>query len=205
MTLRGGVWIFSGTTHYGEASEMEFAIGNFHHENMGVTLDMNGREVTFNIGNYMEAFKLKDVRLYLLSKKVTSGSEESDDDLPPMLTVCDSPTSEMACAAGGTTGFIHNESQGLRGTSEERCSLKREQDRENELSVEEDRQKRLSLERANTEAEQKKRVQEARAARLSAEPDADFVTLQWEYALDVSPPIASWRQCTTGLDLSRRT
>ena len=46
-----------------------------------ITLDVNGREVPFNIGNYMEAFKLKYVRLYLLSKKVTSGSKESDDDL----------------------------------------------------------------------------------------------------------------------------
>ena len=33
--------------------------------------------------------------------------------------------------------------QGLIGKSEERCSLKREQDREYELSLEEDRQKRL--------------------------------------------------------------
>lgn len=84
----------------------------------------------------------------------------------------------MACAAGITMGDKHNESQGLMGTSEERCSLKREQDREYELSLEEDRQKRLSLERANTEAEQKKRVQEARAARVVAEPEADFVTVR---------------------------
>ena len=68
--------------------------------------------------------------------------------------------------------------QGLIGKSKDWCSLKREQDREYELSLEEDRQKRISLERANTEAEQKKRVQEARAARVSAEPDADFVTVR---------------------------
>ena len=68
--------------------------------------------------------------------------------------------------------------QGLIGKSEERCSLKREQDREYELSLEEDRQKRLFLERANIEAEHKKRAQEARVARVAAEPDADFVTVR---------------------------
>ena len=49
---------------------MVFAIGNFRNEQMGVSMKVNGREEPFNIGNYMEAFKLKDVRLYLLSKKV---------------------------------------------------------------------------------------------------------------------------------------
>ena len=34
----------------------------------------------------LEAFKLKYVRLYLLSKKAISGSEESDDGLLPILT-----------------------------------------------------------------------------------------------------------------------
>ena len=33
-------------------------IGNFHNEEMGVILELNGREVPFNIGNYMKPFKL---------------------------------------------------------------------------------------------------------------------------------------------------
>lgn len=90
MKLCQSIFFPNGKSHYGEASEMDFAIGNFHNERVGVTLEVNGTEVPFNIGNYMEAFKLKDVRLYLLSKKVASSSEESDDGLPPMLTVCDS-------------------------------------------------------------------------------------------------------------------
>ena len=65
MKLCQSIFFPDGKSHYGEASEMGFAVGNFHNENMGVTLDVNGREVPFNIGNYMEAFKLKDVRLYL--------------------------------------------------------------------------------------------------------------------------------------------
>ena len=86
MKLCQSILFPNGKSHHGEASEMEFAFGNFHNEHM------NGREVPFNIGNYMEAFKLKYVKLYFLSKKVTSGSKEIDDDLPPMLTVCDTPT-----------------------------------------------------------------------------------------------------------------
>ena len=33
----------------------------------------------------MEAFKLKDVRLYLLSKEMKTSSAESDDGLPLMM------------------------------------------------------------------------------------------------------------------------
>ena len=66
--------------------DMLFAVGNFYNEQMGVTLEVNGRELPFNIGNYMEAFKLKDVRLYLLSKNMTTSSDESDDGLPPIMS-----------------------------------------------------------------------------------------------------------------------
>lgn len=52
------------------------------------------------------------------------------------------------------------------------------QDNEYELSLKADKQKRISLEVANAEAEQKKRVQEARAARVLAEPTTDFVTVR---------------------------
>ena len=94
---------------------------------------------------------------------------------------------------GGGGGGRYNESEGLIGsTSEERCSLKREQHREYKLSLEEDRQKRLSLERANTQAEQKKRVQEARAAK----PEADFVTVRVQH---LAIRVCSWRFPTNSL------
>ena len=178
MKLCKSIFFPNGESFYGKAEDMLFAIGNFHNDQMGVTLEVNGREVPFNIGNYMEAFKLKDVRLYLLSKKVTSSSDESDDGLPPMITSHDSTTSERACTVGTSTEDRQDDSKGLIGTTEQRESLKREQDIEYELSLKADRQKRISLERANAEAEHKKRVQEARAARVLAEPETDFVTVR---------------------------
>lgn len=179
MKLCKSIFFPNGESYYGKEEDMVFAIGNFHNEQMGVTLEVNGREVPFNIGNYMEAFKLKDVRMYLLSKKMTSSSDESDDGLPPMITSRDSTSSERACRAGTSTEDKQDESKGLIGTTEQRESLKREQDIEYELSLKADRQKRISLERANAEAEQKKRVQEARAARVLAEPETDFVTVRF--------------------------
>ena len=107
---------------------------------------MNGREVPFNIENCMEAFKLKDVRLYLLSKKVTSSRDESDDSLPPMLTSHDSTTSERASTVVGTsTEDRQDDSKGLTGTAEQREPLKREQDIEYELSLKQTGKKNLVL------------------------------------------------------------
>ena len=175
MKLCKSLFFPNGESFYGK-EDMVFAIVNFHNEQMGVTLEMNGREVPFNIGNYMEAFKLKDVRMYLLSKKMTSSSDESVDGLPPMITC-----SERARRAGTSTEDKQDESKGLIGTTEQRESLKREQEIEYELSLKADRQKRISLERANAEAEQKKRVQDARAARVLAEPETDFVTVRFRH------------------------
>lgn len=108
----------------------------------------------------------------------SSSSDESDDDgLPSMITVRDS-TSEKACRAGTSTEDRQDESEGLIGTTEQRESLKREQESDYERSLKADRQKRISLERATAEAEQKKRVQEARAARVLPEPERDIVTVR---------------------------
>ena len=178
MKLCKSIFFPNGVSHYGKTEDMLFALGNFHNEQMGVTLEVNGKELPFNIGNYMEAFKLKDVRLYLLSKKMTTSSDESDDGLPPMIMRHDPTSSEGACTAGTSVEDRQDDSKGLIGTTEQRESLKREQDKEYELSLKADKQKRVSLEVANAEAEQKKRVQEARAARVLAEPATDFVTVR---------------------------
>ncbi len=52
-----------------------FAFGIFHNEQMGVTLEGDRTEAPYNIGNYIEVFKLKEVRLYQLSNKVTSSTD----------------------------------------------------------------------------------------------------------------------------------
>lgn len=85
MKLCKSIFLPNGVSYFGKTEDMLFALGNFHNEHMGVTLEVNGRELPFKIGNYMEAFKLKDVRLSLLSKKLTTSSDESDDGLPPMI------------------------------------------------------------------------------------------------------------------------
>ena len=103
MKLCKSIFFPNGVSYYGKMEDMLFAIGNFHNEQMGVTLEVNGRELPFDIGNYMEAFKLKDVRLYLLSKKMTTSSDESDDGLPPIIMSQDSTSSERACMAGTST------------------------------------------------------------------------------------------------------
>lgn len=85
MKLCKSIFLPNEVSYFGKTEDMLFALGNFHNEHMGVTLEENGRELPFKIGNYMEAFKLKDVRLSLLSKKLTTSSDESDDGLPPMI------------------------------------------------------------------------------------------------------------------------
>ena len=44
--------------YYGKTEDTLLVIGNFHNEEMGVILELNGKEVPFNIGNYMKPFKL---------------------------------------------------------------------------------------------------------------------------------------------------
>lgn len=118
MKLCKSIFFPNGVSHYGKTEGMLFALGNFHNEQMGVTLEVNGKELPFNIGNYMEAFKLKDVRLYLLSKKMTTSSDDSDDGLPPMIMSHDPTSSEGACTAGTSVEDRQDDSKGLIGTTE---------------------------------------------------------------------------------------
>ena len=37
----------NGKSHYGDASELEFSIGNFHNEQVGVTLEVNDRREVY--------------------------------------------------------------------------------------------------------------------------------------------------------------
>ena len=64
---------------YGKADDMLMDLANFKDEKIGDTITV-GADCTlpFNIANYMEAHKIKTVRLYLRSKRLTT---DSDDDL----------------------------------------------------------------------------------------------------------------------------
>lgn len=125
MKLCKSILFPNGVSYYGRTEDMVFHIGNVHNEEMGVILQVNGRHVPFNIGNYMEAYKLKDVGLYVLSKKMTTSSDESDDGLPPMIMSHDPTTSERACEAATSTEDRQDDNKGLIGTTEQRESLKR--------------------------------------------------------------------------------
>ena len=113
MKLCKSIFFPNGVSYYGKTQDMLFAIGTFHNEQIGVTLEVNGKEVPFNIGNYMEDCKLKDVRLYLLSKKITTSSDKSEDGLPPMIMSHDPTSSERACTAGTSIENRQDDSKGL--------------------------------------------------------------------------------------------
>ena len=89
---------------------------NFKDEKIGDTINVGGNcSVPFNIANYMEAHKIKTVRLYLRSKKI---STDSDD--------------ELACSPFDTQDVMplvgSNEESSLIDSSQDRKNLKEEQD-----------------------------------------------------------------------------
>ncbi|EDO28199.1 predicted protein, partial [Nematostella vectensis] len=51
---------------------------------IGVMFNLNGKELPFNLSNYIESHKIKDVRIYLLTKTIdeTSNEEESESEGP---------------------------------------------------------------------------------------------------------------------------
>lgn len=184
MRLLKSTFFPNGKSFYGNAEEMEFALGTFQNTQMGVTLQIKGKEVPFTIGNYIDAYLLKNVRLYLLSKKVHSySSDESDEEEDYLKSMIDTNNFTVESTESSDYGSKKADDEcsvtkALIGTTEERESLKREQDKAYELSLQADMQKRIALEREKQEAEHKRKVQEARAARVPDEPERDFITVR---------------------------
>lgn len=178
-----------GKSIYGKEEEMEFALGNFQNAQIGVTLKIEGKEVPFTIGNYIESYSLKNVRLYLLSKleKSYSSEDESDneDDYSKSMTEIDDDfTSEFNGIGSASSDYGLKKDDAcsitkvLISTTEARAALKREQDKAYKLSLQADMQKRIALDKAEQATEHKKKVQEARAARVPNEPESDFITVR---------------------------
>ena len=185
MRLLKSTFFPGGKSDYGKEEEMLFALGNFQNTEMGLTLLINGKEVPFSIANYIDAYLLKNVRLYLLSKKVRSySSDESDDEeeyLNSMIDTNDFSMESTNAASDSGSKITDNDcsvTKVLIGTTKERESLKKEQDQAYELSLQADMQKRLALEREKQKAVHKKQVQAARAARVPDEPEEDFITIR---------------------------
>lgn len=153
----------NGNSIFGKEEEMAFDLADFKNEKIEVTLNVAGKELPFSIKNYIEAHKVKNVRLYLRSRKLYDFSSEGDDtkDYLPVIDF----------------GHVERET-GLIGSTEERQALLLEQDLAFQESLAKDQQKRIQLENEATEIGRKVRIQHARAARVLPEPDADFVTVK---------------------------
>ena len=153
----------NGDSFFGKEEEMAFDLANFMNEKIEVTVNVDGKELPFNIKNYIEAQKVKNARLYLRSRKLYDYSSEECDN-KDTLSVMD-------------FGRVEQET-GLIGSTEERQALLLEQDLAFQESLATDRQKRIQLENEANESKRKERLQHARAARIIPEPDANFVTVK---------------------------
>lgn len=122
------------------------------------TVLVNKVELPFNVANYMEAYKLRKVRLYLQTKNIFSVEDEEDDDLPAYIQ--DNEKTEAQENQVGTSSLI--------GSSEERNKIAEEQRNEYSLSLNADIAKE---EGGNTRKEFK--LQERR---VNTEPLDDYVT-----------------------------
>ena len=151
---------------YGKADDMLMDLANFKDEKIGDTITV-GADCTlpFNIANYMEAHKIKTVRLYLRSKRLTT---DSDDDLghSPFDIKEVMPLVDL------------NEGSSLIGSSEDRKALKEEQDEALRVSLLTDEKRRDDLERKIDDEKRKERLQRARMERVLPEPSSGFVTVK---------------------------
>lgn len=155
-----------GQSVFGHADDMLLDLTNFKDEKIGDTINVGGNcSVPFNIANYMEAHKIKTVRLYLQSKKI---STDSDDEL-----FCSSFDTQDVMPLVGL-----NEESYLIDSSEDRKNLKEEQDEAYLVSLLMDQKKQADLERKNEDKKRKERLQRARMDRVLLEPSSDFVTVK---------------------------
>lgn len=159
-----GLFFPNGHSLFGEADDMLFYLTNFKDETIGETITVGTNcSVPFNVANYMEAHKIKTVRLYLRSKRM---STDSDDDLDrsPFATEDVMPLVGL------------NEQSSVTDSSEDRKVLKEEQEEAYRVSLLMDQKKQIDLERKNNEEKRKERLQKARMDRVLPEPSSDFVT-----------------------------
>ena len=152
-----------GKSIFGKEEEMAFDLANFKNEKIEITIKVEGNELPFNINNYIDAYKVKNVRIYLRSQKICDYSSDEGDkeDLLPMI--------DINSVDNGTA---------LIGSSKERQALVSKQDKEFQESLSADRQKLIDLESEATEDERKVKIQQVRGARVIPEPDANFVTVK---------------------------
>ena len=152
-----------GKSIFGKEEEMAFDLANFKNEKVGVTVNVEGKELPFTIENYIDAHKVKNVRIYLRSHKICDYSSDDSDkgDSLPIMDI----NSVVKCTT-------------LIGSTEERQALLCEQDEAYLNSLNADRQKRIDLENEAAEVKRKVEIQQARGARVVPEPDSNFITVK---------------------------
>ena len=82
----------NGESLFGKADDMVMKLTNFKDKTFGETITVGDCVVPFNMNNYMEAHKIKTVRLYLQSKRLFTDHDSDvelnqsafiiDDDMP---------------------------------------------------------------------------------------------------------------------------
>ena len=171
MKLCKETFLPDGLSHYGKERYMFMDLANFQDEKIEHTIVVNKVELPFNVGNYMEAYKLRNVRLYLRTKNIFSIEDEEEDDLPTYLQDYKKP--DVPETQSNTALLI--------GTSEERKKIAEEQHDEYCLTLNADIAK-------EEEQQHKKRVQDARMSRVNPEPLTEYVTVKVRHPLlgDVS-------------------
>ena len=172
MNLCKETFFPDGVSQYGKATDMLMDLANFKNEKIESTIFVNKAELPFNVANYMEAYKIKNVRLYLRTKEMFSFEDEIEDDLPvlPFIQIDDDDDGETGAPLKEIDSSL------LIGTSEERNQILEEQNHEYSMS--------LNADIAKEEKQQiKKRVQDARLSRINPEPLQDYVTVKVRHPL----------------------
>ena len=181
-----GLLFPDGKSIFGKEEEMTFHLANFKNEKIEVTVNVDGNELPFNINNYIDAHKIKNVRIYLLSQNLFNYDSE-EDPLPVMdIKSVDSGTALIGSTeerkALGSSPVMDIKSvdseTALIGSTEERKALRQEQDKAYQESLNADRQKKIHQENEAAEVERRMTIQRARSARVPPEPDDNFVTVK---------------------------
>ena len=157
----------NGESLFGKADDMVMNLTNFKDEKIGETITVGDCVVPFNINNYMEAHKMKTVRLYLQSKRLFT-DHDSDVELNQSAFIIDNDMPPIEV----------NEGTSLIDSSEDREALVQEQDEAYEISLQMDRKKKAELEFRSQEEKRKERLQRARIQRVLPEPNSSFVTVK---------------------------
>lgn len=146
LPLMKEVYFPDGISSFGDADVMTFKVGNFKGEEV---------DEQFTLANYIAKYKLTKVRLYLLTRSI------DEDDSVLMTPVFENEHVTI--------------SDGLKGTSDERKSLREIQDKEYLDSLMKDQEKEQAKKEELLRCQEKTTIQEnlreAREMRVPPEPD----------------------------------